>query len=60
MFLPPEKLAVKPVDLLPVLLLAVLIAVAHEVAFGAAFEHSLMIPEQSLHDSRRHKTHPRP
>ena len=46
-FLAREKLAVEPVNFLPVFLLAVFIAVAHEVTFGATFEQSLKTPELS-------------
>ena len=43
-FLAREILAMEPVNFLPVFPLAVFIAVTHEVTFGAAFEHSLKIP----------------
>ena len=43
-FLSREKLAMEPVYFLPVFLLTVLVAVAHQMAFGTALEHGLKIP----------------
>ncbi len=48
-----EKLAMEPMNFLPVFFLAVFVTVAHKVALGATFEHSLKIvqgvPEKVSH-----------
>ena len=57
-FLPREILAVvEPVNFLPVFLLAVFIAIAHEMTFGATFEHGLKIPEPSTPTTKAAQTY---